>query len=81
MKDLAFRMWCKAQFAKQQIKERFTSEDGGADGIIIAIIIIIIVVALGIVFRDQIGKWFSDLAGAANDQIGDATKDPAYTNI
>lgn len=72
MKDLTFRMWCKAQFAKQQVKERFTSEDGGADGIIIAIIIIIIVVALGIVFREQIGKWFNTLAEGANNEINQA---------
>lgn len=81
MKDLAFKMWCKAQFAKQQIKERFTSEEGGADGIIIAIIIIIIVVALGIVFRDQIGQWFTDLATSADSQIGNAGKDPGYTPV
>ena len=81
MKDLTFKMWCKAQYAKQHIKSHLAGEDGGADGIIIAIIIIIIVVALGIVFRDQIGKWFTDLAGQADSEINNAAKDPAYTTV
>lgn len=81
MKDLTFKMWCKAQYAKQHIESHLAGEEGGADGIIIAIIIIIIVVALGIVFRDQIGKWFSSLAGQANSEITDATTSPAYTTV
>lgn len=80
MKDIAFKMWCKAQLAKQQIKDRFISEEGGADGIIIAIIIIIIVVALGIVFRDQIGNWFNTLAQGANTEITNAAS-ASYSTV
>lgn len=72
MKDLTFKMWCKAQYAKQHIESHLAGEEGGADGIIIAIIIIIIVVALGIVFREQIGKWFNTLAEGANSEINQA---------
>lgn len=61
MKNMAFKMWCKAQYAKQHAGDYFKREDGGVDGIIIAIIIIIIVVALAVVFRDQIGIWFNQL--------------------
>lgn len=73
MEKLMFKAWVKAQSAKQRAKEGvrnlFASEDGGADGIIIAVIIIIIVVALGIAFREQIGKWINTLFGNATDEI------------
>lgn len=77
MKDLTFKMWCKAQFARQQVSERFTSEEGDASGIIIAIIMIIIVVALAIVFRDQIGNWFNKLVGQADPMMDGLDQTPA----
>lgn len=63
MKNMAFKMWCKAQYVKQHAGDYLKREEGGVDGIIIAIIIIIIVVALAVVFRDQIGIWFNKLVG------------------
>lgn len=63
MKNMAFKMWCKAQYVKQHAGDYLKREEGGVDGIIIAIIIIIIVVALAVVFRKQIGIWFNQLVG------------------
>ena len=66
MKDLAFKAWCKAQYAKQRAKDMFTSDEGGADTIIIAIIIIVVVLGLAVVFRNQIWRWFNNLTSDAS---------------
>lgn len=67
MKDLAFKAWCKAQYAKQRAKDMFTSEEGGADTVIIAIIIVVVVLGLAVVFREQIWGWFNSLTSDASD--------------
>ncbi|MGN0656024.1 MAG: hypothetical protein ACI4KR_04465 [Ruminiclostridium sp.] len=73
MKEFTFKCWMKAQMAKQDIKNGFKSlvseEKGGADSLIIAIIIIVIVVAIGIIFRDQIGAWVSTLFDRGSQEI------------
>ncbi len=70
MKDMMFKAWVKAQMAKQSIKDYFTSEEGGADSIIIAVVIIIAVIALGILFRKQIFGWFNNLSNTVDSQVG-----------
>lgn len=81
MQKIMYRAWVKAQMAKQSAKEEakkfFVSEDGGADGIIIAVIIIIVVVALGIIFRDQIGSWLNTLFGIADEAISNVNGTPS----
>ncbi|MGN1120289.1 MAG: hypothetical protein ACI4Q4_08010 [Oscillospiraceae bacterium] len=69
MKDMMFKAWVKAQMAKQSAKDFFTSEEGGADSIIIAVVIIIAVIALGVLFREQIFGWFNSLTGKVDEQI------------
>lgn len=73
MKDLTFKCWAKAQYAKQRLKMGAKSfledENGGADSIIIAIVIIVIVLAIAFIFRDQIGQWVSALFKAGTDTI------------
>lgn len=81
MEKMMYKAWVKAQMAKQSAKEEakkfFSSEDGGADGIIIAVIIIIVVVALGIIFRDQIGSWLKTLFGKADEAISNVDGTPS----
>lgn len=79
MKNMAFKMWCKAQYVKQHAGDYLKREEGGVDGIIIAVIIVIIVVALGVVFRDQIGIWFNKLVEDGNNQISGAGSMPYTT--
>lgn len=83
MDKALFKMWAKAQTAKQAAKERamaamrsLREEDGGSEGIIVAIVLIIIVVALCIIFRDWIGEFISKLFGQVDE---DANFAPSVT--
>jgi len=73
MQDVMFKCWAKAQIAKQQAKQNiknfFSEEKGGADSLIIAIILIVVVVAIAIVFREDLGKMVSNLFQRANNDI------------
>lgn len=64
--ELAFSAWCKAQYAKQKVKDYFTSEEGGTESIIIAVVLVVLVLALAIAFRKQIWQWFNNLTDQAN---------------
>ena len=77
MQKIMFNAWVKAQMAKQNAKEYFASEKGGADTVIIAVIIIVVVLAIGFVFRDTIIGWFNSLLGDASDQMGSASNMPS----
>ncbi len=72
MQKIMFNAWVKAQMAKQNAKEYFASEKGGADTVIIAVVIIVAVLAIGFVFRDAIIGWFNQLMGDANEQMTSA---------
>ena len=68
MEKVMFKVWVKAQVAKQSAKNKlasakraFCEEDGEGAGIIVAIILIVIAVALAIIFRDWIGKFVTNL--------------------
>lgn len=78
MKNFMFNSWVKAQMVKQSIKDRFMSEEGGADTIIIAVIIILVVVVLGFVFKDWIISWFNELVGDVSDQMESGNN---YSNV
>lgn len=86
MKDFMNRCWIRAQIAKSAAREKtdalrreLLSEEGGADTIIIAIIIIVIVVSLGVIFREQIGKWISALFGQVDIENNDFSVTTAAT--
>lgn len=80
-----FKCWVKTQVAKQQakqgVKDFFSEEKGGADSLIIAIVIIVVVVALGVVFREQLSNWVSDLFKAGEDQMNSATEAPKVSTF
>lgn len=68
MEKVMFKVWVKAQVAKQSAKNKlasakraFCEEDGEGAGIIVAIILIVIAVALAIIFRDWIGTFVTNL--------------------
>lgn len=69
MKNFMFNSWVKAQLVKQSVKDRFTSEEGGADTIIIAVIIILVVVVIGFLFKDWIIEWFNGLTGDVTSEL------------
>lgn len=73
MEKVMFKVWVKAQMAKQSAKDKlasakraFCEEDGEGAGIIVAIILIVIAVALAIIFRDWIGGFVSGLFSDPN---------------
>lgn len=70
--ELAFSAWCKAQYAKQKVKDYLTSEEGGTESIIIAVVLVVLVLALAFAFKDQIWKWFNDLTSQAKTDGFDA---------
>lgn len=82
MEKQMFKLWAKAQCAKQAAKDKlgaayrtFCEEDGdGGAGIIVAIILIIIVVALAIIFRD----W---IAGFVNKLFGQVDSDAEFNSM
>ena len=76
MEKVMFKVWVKAQMAKQSAKDKlasakraFCEEDGEGAGIIVAIILIIIAVALAIIFRD----WIADFVGKLFGQVDKET--------
>lgn len=85
MKELTFKCWAKAQIAKQQIKENvkdlFSEEKGGADSLIIAIVLIVIVVAIAVIFKDQIGAWVNSLFGEANAELSNVNDVSAVSTV
>lgn len=77
MEKVMFKVWVKAQVAKQTAKNKladakraFCEEDGEGAGIIVAIILIIIAVALAIIFRD----WIADFVGKLFGQVDKETE-------
>ncbi|MGN0670333.1 MAG: Flp1 family type IVb pilin [Oscillospiraceae bacterium] len=83
MEKVMFKVWVKAQMAKQSAKDKlasakraFCEEDGEGAGIIVAIILIVIAVALAIIFRDWISGFVAGLFGQVNDSadFGDMSK-------
>lgn len=88
MNELMFKAWTKAQYAKQQAKEKasalwktLSEEDGGPEVIIIAVIMIIIVVALAVIFREQIGAWVNKLFKSADEQMSSVTGGNAGVSV
>lgn len=75
MEKVMFKVWAKAQVAKQSAKNKLASakraffeEDGEGAGIIVAIILIIIAVALAIIFRDWISSFVAGLFGQVDKE-------------